>query len=110
MITNVRIDLTDEQRNVLSRAINPSAPKRLATRQDVTEYVMGCIEAATAPEAISEAPRAVSTPSSVSAPAYTRLQAIMERERLSDKRLAGKSDSYVRGWCKVKFQNELRYK
>ena len=46
MITNIRIDLDDKQRDKLSRVLNPSKQKSLASRKDVTAFVTGCIDAA----------------------------------------------------------------
>jgi hypothetical protein len=46
MNVNIKVSLTDEERRVFARFLNPTHTKRLATRNDVREFVRGNVEAA----------------------------------------------------------------
>ena len=46
MNVNVKLTITDEQRNQLAKVIDNTETKRLATRKDVNGFVQGCIDAA----------------------------------------------------------------
>lgn len=50
MIVNIRIEIDDEQRNVLARRNKPTAPKRLASRKEVTAFVEQAIADLVPPE------------------------------------------------------------
>ena len=86
MIVNIRIEISDEQRNTLACAIAGKAVKRLATREDVTAYVEGAI-------ARIEVKAEDSVDSQLARPLP-----IVERLRAE-----GRSDdyitSYLRGWA-----------
>ena len=60
MIVNVRLEVTDEQRSVLSLRLQPKALKRLATRSEFNEYVTHQIAALTAVQASIVEPAALS--------------------------------------------------
>ena len=106
MIVNCRIEIDDETRNILARLNKPSAPKRLATRKEVADFVDGCIAGLAAvqePEPFNnvEQPQRVNGKPS--------LMELVMRARSEDREeLRGKSDGFVIGWCKVKYANELR--
>lgn len=51
MIVNVKLSLTDEERNRLAKLIDGKVSKRLATRKDVNEFVCGLIDYAVSPSA-----------------------------------------------------------
>ena len=101
MIVNHRIELSDGQRNALARLNKPSAPKRLATRDEVRDFINGCIAALE----VMEEPERQPQPATVSA-GGTRLQRLMDRAMEEDG-LHDKSESYLRGWCKVKYADQL---
>ena len=113
MIANHRIEISDEQRNVLARLIKPSAPRRLATRTEVCEFVDGCIAGLRglhkdSPIAFAQDYGAPDEPTPYHKRAIT-LMALVERARKEDfHALRGKSDSFAIGWCKVKYADELR--
>ena len=44
MNVNCKISLTDEERNRLAALLDGNVSKRLATRKDVNEFVIGCID------------------------------------------------------------------
>ena len=112
MITNIRVDMNDEQLNALARHISPSTPKRLATRKEVCEFVEGCIAAIdtiTIPDQAAVDSHEVGRHSLALAgipPGRPRLSmtSLIHRARTEDRdQLRGKSDGFVIGWCKVKY-------
>ena len=50
MIVNVRLDVTEEQRSALSLRLFPKSLKRLATRQEVNEYMTDHLERVNQPD------------------------------------------------------------
>lgn len=105
MIVNCRIEIDDQARNTLAQLINPRAPKRLATRKEVNEFVEGCIAA------IDQDPPELGQdgPTDYVAPPSNRLGELVLQAREEDREaLRGKSDSFVIGWCKVKYRDVLR--
>ena len=46
MKTNVKIDLTDDERNRLAVLFDGKQSKRLATRADIVSFVNACLDAA----------------------------------------------------------------
>ena len=113
MNTNMKIPLTDEERNKLSLLIHPDKPKRLASRNDVKDLLLGGLQAwlvepvdsEEAEEMEAEAEMAVFNAGHSSGSLLMQL-AVNERE--SQPELAGQSDGYVIGWCKVKYAKQLR--
>ena len=61
MITNCKIKLTDDGRNRLAKLIDGKQTKRLASRKEVNEFVLGCMEYATS---------SVGTPAQPDNPSY----------------------------------------
>lgn len=90
MKTNVSIDLDDACRDLLANYFDGKVTKRLATRKDVTEFVLGCVDMAVQ-NAMGGA-QAVAQACNLSA------VEMAEVERL---RKLGKNDSYIRGWIQV---------
>ncbi len=80
------------QRNRISRLINPRAAKRLASRQDITEFVRGCVEHAAGAVHIG-------TPTTESIRAEARPPD--EQLLIDSLRREGKCDSYIRGALQV---------
>ena len=56
MNVNCKISLTDEERNRLAALLDGSVSKRLATRKDVNEFVIGCIDYAVSTSAQPKQP------------------------------------------------------
>lgn len=93
MNVNVKLTITDEERDILADYLDGKASKRLATRKDVNSFVQGCIAAATDGAATPEAEAA--TASDLPEWAYR------EADRLAAE---GHDPSYIRGWLKVKLK------
>lgn len=95
MNTNIKIELDDHQRNLLARFLsgNP-ATKRLATRNEVKEFVRGCVDRA-CNQAIAMEPEHPAAQPQAGALSFKE---VSEVERL---RYAGYDDSYIRGWIQV---------
>lgn len=51
MIVKIRLEVSEEQRSALSLLLHPKALKRLASRAEFSEYMLGLVEVLTAPEA-----------------------------------------------------------
>ena len=115
MIVNCRLEVTDEQRAALACLLTPKRPARLATRKEFNEYVEGCIAAIpelgvlnSATNVAENEPTRNFTPK-IRASGRMSLNQMIERARREDARaLAGKTDGFVIGWCKVKYTEELR--
>ncbi len=117
MITNIRVEMDDEQRNKLARLISRSETKSLATRKDVTEFVMGCIAAVDAimvpDQAVAESYELVRHSRALCGlppgPRRRNMSELIYQARTEDAaQLRGKTDGFVVGWCKVKYAAELR--
>jgi len=100
MITHIRTELTDAERNRLSLLFYPDKRNRLASRAEVTDYVQGYL---------AYAVKASRPPTKENAPTgKTLLLELAVRERETCKAVKGKSDSFIIGWCKVKYADRLR--
>jgi len=73
MNVNVKVRITDAERNTLAGYLDGNSSKRLATRKDVNDFLRGCID-----HAITNMPTTV--------------------EQLRGR---GCNDSYIRGWLQV---------
>lgn len=125
MIVNCRIEISDEQANALAVLLKGKPTKARATRKDFNEFVAGCVAAlpelgTITPEKGTAAPAAQDddpddTDAWISKPAFRfshrriNMAALVERARKEDaKALAGKSDGFVVGWCRVKYRDLLQ--
>ena len=90
MKTNIGIELDDHQRDLLANYFDGKVSKRLATRRDMTEFVMGCVNMAIQNAMGGETQVA----------AATALTPAEERE-VKRLRATGANDSYIRGWIQV---------
>ena len=90
MITNIRIDLDDHQRDLLANLIDGKVKSRLATRADVKAFVEGCVERAVQAAMGGE-------------PQVTQATTLSPGEQAEVERLRklGHNDSYIRGWIQV---------
>jgi hypothetical protein len=59
---NANIEISDEQRNVLARLIDGKQVKRLATRDEVREYVAGCIASLVEPGEVTDTEHVIAQP------------------------------------------------
>lgn len=131
MIINPRFEVSDEQRSALAILLAGKPVKRLATRAEFSEFLQGCLTALPDMQTHMDAPASYAETdqemrnSGQSLRDCTdkrmnrydhgdgenrgaRLMRLVERARREDREaLAGKSDSFVIGWCKVKYRNEL---
>lgn len=97
MKTNVSIELTDTQRNILAALLDGKETKRLATRADINTVCTKLIE-----DLLTEAVEA-SLESLGSAEPVESLESIDPEDRVA---LAGKSIGHIRGWNQVKRRNK----
>ena len=95
MKCNVNLDLSDELRNALACLLDGKHTKRLATRKEVAQYVIGAVEAAGA--APGDEPVLIDAPAR---PSSAMRAPLSEAEQAEARRLAseGKSPGYIRGW------------
>lgn len=110
MIVVTRIEVSDEQRNLLARLSTPQAKKRLATRAEVAEFLAGCVAALTLTELAPATDLKLETPQAARVPAGgSRAHALVQRLREEDPAFcAGRSDSFVYGAAKVAYARELQ--
>ena len=92
MKVNVKLSLSDEERNIMAVNISGKDSKRMVTRAEVNEFVQGCMDCIT--DAIIGQPVTEMKPAKN--PLSSDEQAEVERLRAM-----GKSDSYIRGWLQV---------
>ena len=99
------IEVTDQQRNSLAQRIDGRACKRLATRDEVREYVEECLNVLvpihSAPsDTVESTPLPVSTPSQVSGGAdlVDRYPTEALRKWARKLRSEGKPDNWIRGY------------
>lgn len=109
MNVNVKVALTDEQRNVMYRNLTGKDVKRMVSRREVNDFVQGCIDAVLQPGStakllardLSEVEcriLAARGPGEVRAPQ----RSLLEIDPEDAEWLADKSPSYIRGWNQVK--------
>lgn len=95
MKTNVAIELNDDQRNKLANVIDRKVTKRLATRKEISDFCRGSIDSA-----LVERDAPIVSGCAVRQVVRTSVRTTPYPE--DEKRLAGKSTSYVIGYNKVK--------
>jgi hypothetical protein len=86
------LEVTDDQRRELARRITAKSTSRLATRDEVREFVVGVLGSLGTAEGQEHLPETVSA----------RLAFTDAEAQLADKlRVEGKSESYIRGYIAV---------
>lgn len=97
MRCNVKLDLSDAQRNALAQLLTGKPTKRYATREEVAQYVLGAVEGITqpAPEAAPE-PANLAPRAQVEGPKNPLTEA--ERATVQAKLAEGRSIGWIRGW------------
>lgn len=102
MRTVVTLDITDEQRSQLACLLAGKAVKRLATREEIRDYVLGSIARLSEVKSELEQGAVLVQPARAPASASNHLTAFnpKEAEQIVALRAAGKSDSYIAGWLK----------
>ncbi len=102
MIVISRIEISETTRNALACIITPSQKARLASRSEVTQFLEGCVAG------LSQS-HSVPGPVQPLAPRNMgRLSDLAARERTIHPEFADRTDSFVIGYCKVKYAQELR--
>ncbi|MDJ0905382.1 MAG: hypothetical protein QNI96_05140 [Woeseiaceae bacterium] len=96
MITNLRLDLTDRQRNDLACMLAGKKVARLATRAEITDYVTGLLE-----RSLCESTAVRATPESPVRQQLAGALSFDEQQLVEQLRAAGKNDSYIRGYIKA---------
>lgn len=101
MKTIIHTTLTDEQRKVAARVLfNRAAPIK---RAELTAFVEGCIAQLVSNEPAASKPALTVKPyGGPAAPSGNRHAALYVIDPEDEAVLAGKSDSYIRGWNMVK--------
>jgi len=100
MKTVIALDISDEQRNNLACLLSGKLVKRLATREEVRDYVNGAIERLS--EAKADLACGLTPHSSSEATVHQGVIArtAQEAEHIAKLRAQGRSDSYIIGWLK----------
>ena len=99
MIVKLRIEITDEQRRGLTG-------KKLASREQVIQFLEGCIAALTVDSHLE--PVHTTTYTYDGKPELSKIEQLMDRALLEDAAiLKNKSNSFIRGWAKIKYSKEL---
>lgn len=101
MKVNVNVEIGDAQRNVLATLIVGKPIKRLATRDEVRDYVAGCIASLVEDGVATEPTAVVSIPLR---PASTGDLSVIDPE--DEEILRGKDPGYVVGWNRWKKRRE----
>lgn len=119
MITNIRLDLNDEERLTLGRILHPTKKKHLATRKEVSETVAGLmagmveeVHAAACeklPQNGSYMPKHING-SEISVKPYHRMSRdeVIARVRHEHPEFGKHTDGFVYGYGTVKYRKELR--
>ena len=98
MKVNLSLEVTESQRNVLARLLTGKDIKRLATRDEVREFVAGCIESLTEREgAVLPADAAIALPQP-----RVSVGDLLTIDPEDEEILRGKAPGYIVGWNRVK--------
>ncbi len=96
MNINIKVSLTDIERNRMYRNITGKCVKKMISRSELNDFVAGCIDAA-----ISEIARKEhDDPSAPSVPMVDRFTP-SELAEVTRLQAAGKSDNYIHGQLQV---------
>ena len=93
MITNIRVELTDDERRVVGRLLH--GKDVMATRKDVAMYVHGVLDCVTQAAELD-----------ITSPTGKQDMGFL-RDTHDDPALEGKPSSYIVGWNKVKFAKRV---
>lgn len=101
MKTLVTLDISDEQRNNLACLLAGKHVKRMATREEIRDFVNGAI--ARLNEVKADLERGVTPLPSPTVSVHHGVEArsAKEAEQVEKLRAEGRSDGYIIGWLKV---------
>lgn len=103
MRVNANIEISDEQRNVLARLIDGKQVKRLATRDEVRDYVAGCIASLVEASEATDTEHVAAQPIPLRSPSTGDLLRIDPED---EERLKGKEPGFIMGWNRWKRRRE----
>lgn len=103
MKVNINAEISDAQRNVLARLIDSKQVKRLATRDEVREYVAGCIASLVEPGEATDTEHVAAQPIPLR-PASTG--DLMRIDPEDEEVLKDKEPGFVMGWNRWKRRRE----
>lgn len=104
MKVNANIEISDEQRNVLARLIDGKQVKRLATRDEVRDYVAGCIASLVEGTRIAEVPE-TTAPVATTSPRPS-IGDLLRIDPEDEERLKDKEPGFIMGWNRWKRRRE----
>jgi hypothetical protein len=100
MKVNANVEINDEQRNVLARLIDGKTVKRLATRDEVREYINGCIASLVEETRIADVPE-TEAPVATTSPRSSTSD-LMRIDPEDEEILKDKEPGFVMGWNRWK--------
>ena len=92
MNVNVKLSLTDEQRNVMYRNMTGKDVKRMVSRAEVNEFVRGCLAAVVEDAPVDGEGQPIHEVTQLTASEMREVKRLQE---------AGHNASYIRGWLQV---------
>lgn len=101
MKMNCKLEVSDETRNALAVLLTGKPVKRLATRDEVGEFIRGALDAltASAPAGLGYGPpEGVPEVAGVTAPERLSTLTVVEQAHADKLTAEGKDASYIRGW------------
>lgn len=103
MKVNINLEIDDAQRNVLARIIDGKDIKRLATRDEVRDYVASCIASLVEARKIADTEPAVAE---VHPPKRASTGDLMRIDPEDEEYLRGKEPGFIMGWNRWKRRNQ----
>ena len=97
MKCNIKLDVSDQQRNALACLLAGKAVKRLATREDVLSFVQGAV-AGLSQETPTLPLGSPSVPAAAPSGALRAPLSPAELATVAELTKAGRSPGYIRGW------------
>lgn len=102
MNVNIKISMSDEDRNIMAMNLTGRISKRMATRAEINEFVQGCLDRITDSISIGEATNTVKVGYiDTGVPKPKSWFTEDERSVVESMRALGREDSYIRGWLQV---------
>jgi hypothetical protein len=103
MNVNIKISMSDEDRNIMAMNLTGKISKRMVTRAEISSFVQGCLDSITDSINIGEPLETVKVGYiDTNAPKpMTDWFTEIERSTVEGLRAMGRDDSYIRGWLQV---------
>ena len=103
MNVNIKISMSDEDRNIMAMNLTGKISKRMVTRAEVNQFVQGCLDSITDSINIGSPRETVKVgyiDTNVPKPAKNWFTED-ERSTVESLRAMGRDESYIRGWLQV---------